>query len=343
MNKILIFLLVQCFLNSVNAQWVHIGKVPAVATDIYYHEGDEYITLQQGRLLKNRQTIHTYPTISDNERGLLAVCVWNDKVCVNVTSQDGNKQLVICDQDTILSVDYTNPTSNRHRGGDLVPIGDTLYYSTGYGANFNHAQDLNDLRGKLIRIIDKPNFSVDIIAYGLRNPWRFDVKGDTFYIADVGWNDREEINILIDPNQENLGWPCYEGSLKHLDTCSATTFPTYEYSHDVGESITGGVFVDGYYYFLDFRSGFGAGLSYNGRILLLPQKKDVTALTFNKNSLIAVDYNGNIWALRLNPKTSVKRYAGSYDLLGRQVEPSWNQIEIYFNTKNIELWQLQKD
>ena len=58
-----------------------------------------------------------------------------------------------------------------------------------------------------------------IIAYGLRNPFRINVRPGTneVWIGDVGWNTWEEINRVVDPlgtgleDVENFGWPCYEG------------------------------------------------------------------------------------------------------------------------------------
>ena len=56
-----------------------------------------------------------------------------------------------------------------------------------------------------------------IIAYGLRNPFRFDVRPGTneLWVGDVGWSTWEEINRVAnigDATVENFGWPCYEGS-----------------------------------------------------------------------------------------------------------------------------------
>jgi hypothetical protein len=54
----------------------------------------------------------------------------------------------------------------------------------------------------------------EIWAYGLRNPWRFSfdaVAGD-LYIADVGQNQWEEINVVsADDAPVNYGWPIMEG------------------------------------------------------------------------------------------------------------------------------------
>ena len=56
-----------------------------------------------------------------------------------------------------------------------------------------------------------------IVAYGLRNPFRFNLKPGTneLWLGDVGWNTYEEINrFTTGPTQTtvpNFGWPCYEG------------------------------------------------------------------------------------------------------------------------------------
>jgi glucose/arabinose dehydrogenase len=55
-----------------------------------------------------------------------------------------------------------------------------------------------------------------IVAYGLRNPFRFGVRPGTseVWIGDVGWGTWEEIERLQAPTAAvtNFGWPCYEGS-----------------------------------------------------------------------------------------------------------------------------------
>ncbi len=89
-----------------------------------------------------------------------------------------------------------------------------------------------------------------IVAYGLRNPFRFavDAGGDELYIANVGWQEFEEINrFAVDPAAPfNFGWPCYEGPLRHfmydgldLDLCEAlyeqedtVSPPFYAYHYD---------------------------------------------------------------------------------------------------------------
>ncbi len=112
-----------------------------------------------------------------------------------------------------------------------------------------------------------------IVAYGLRNPFRFTIRPgtDELWIGDVGWNTWEEVDRAPAPTTEveNFGWPCYEGPGPQpgyqslgLDSCStlsssAVTAPYYTYRHgqplfagdacptSVGSSISGLAFYTG--------------------------------------------------------------------------------------------------
>lgn len=98
----------------------------------------------------------------------------------------------------------------------------------------NRAQDLSTVLGKLLRIdprtasqgkaysIPKDNPFLgragalpEILAYGLRNPWRFSFDADgNLFLADVGQNRFEEINFVraADVAGANFGWRAYEGN-----------------------------------------------------------------------------------------------------------------------------------
>lgn len=85
-----------------------------------------------------------------------------------------------------------------------------------------------------------------IIAYGLRNPFRFTVRPGTseLWIGDVGWNTWEEVNRLQNPlSVTNFGWPCYEGAgaqggysplniCQNLYSAGTATSPFYAYNHN---------------------------------------------------------------------------------------------------------------
>jgi glucose/arabinose dehydrogenase len=101
-----------------------------------------------------------------------------------------------------------------------------------------------------------------IVAYGLRNPFRFAVRPGTseVWVGDVGWSNIEEINRLVSPtgpSAANFGWPCYEGSGRQagydavgLSLCEglyaqagAVTAPFHSYRHAdkvAGESCPSG-------------------------------------------------------------------------------------------------------
>jgi glucose/arabinose dehydrogenase len=90
-----------------------------------------------------------------------------------------------------------------------------------------------------------------IIAYGLRNPFRFTIRPGTseVWLGDVGWSKWEEINRIGAPADsivDNFGWPCYEGLGRqpgydgaNLNICenlyaagtTAVKAPYYTYDH----------------------------------------------------------------------------------------------------------------
>ena len=203
---------------------------------------------------------------------------------------------------------YSQPQAN-HNGGWLGfgPNDGYLYIASGDGGGgddddsghtpgLGNAQDItNNLLGKILRIDvnadDFPgnpdrNYAVpptnpfvgkvgddEIWAYGLRNPWRpsFDrVTGD-LYIADVGQQQREEVNFqpAASTGPENYGWRVMEGTRCHFNNdplpCNDPNFtePIHEYPHvsdpNGGFSLTGGYVyrgprasLHGVYFFADY-------------------------------------------------------------------------------------------
>jgi glucose/arabinose dehydrogenase len=202
----------------------------------------------------------------------------------------------------ILHIDQ--PESN-HNGGQIAfgPDG-FLYIGLGDGGgagdihnNIGNGQDINTSLGSILRInldseepysIPVDNLFVDkvgldeIYAWGFRNPWKFsfDRETGTLIVADVGQDEWEEID-LVDKGI-NYGWRIMEGNhpydpdladLLGVDIDSLGK-PIYEYSHDVGKSITGGFVyrgsisssMYGKYIFGDWSSSF---VRADGRIYYL--------------------------------------------------------------------------
>lgn len=164
-----------------------------------------------------------------------------------------------------------------------IPTGD----GTCCGDPFETAQDPLELRGKVLRIDvrgglpyaippDNPYAgSVDTLpeiwAFGLRNPYRssFDRQTGELYIADVGQDTWEEVNVQS-PGQSaiNYGWPTMEGYQCYNPSFGCDTSglrrPILDYQHiDFNCSITGGFVyrgcgipeLIGRYFFGDFCSG----------------------------------------------------------------------------------------
>jgi len=184
----------------------------------------------------------------------------------------------IADSVETVVMEFAQNAAN-HNGGDLHFGQDGyLYIATGDGGGrddqYFNAQNLDTLKGAILRIdvdgappgsgelcglianyaippdnpFTGPNDGCDeILHFGLRNPWRFsfDAKTGEMYIADVGQNAWEEVN-LVQPGDagENFGWSCREGlhSFPAGNACIRTyTDPVFEYSHSGGNcSITGG-------------------------------------------------------------------------------------------------------
>ena len=160
--------------------------------------------------------------------------------------------------EVVLLHDIPDNASN-HNGGTLrFGPDDNLYISIGDDADQCAAQDLIQLKGKILRInvngvtgtfdasadraqLDPGNnpFSGDanlnkrlIWDYGLRNPFRFsiDPANGRVYVGDVGSNDFEEASEGSAPgdhgtNPDNFAWPFYEGGLDQNKNCTGVTKP----------------------------------------------------------------------------------------------------------------------
>ncbi|MDI1462022.1 PQQ-dependent sugar dehydrogenase [Catellatospora sp. KI3] len=80
-----------------------------------------------------------------------------------------------------------------------------------------------------------------VVAYGLRNPFRFNVRPgtDEVWISDVGWNGYEEVDRLKSPKDAlvNFGWPCYEGP-DRMRSYDNADLPLCESLYTAGGAVT---------------------------------------------------------------------------------------------------------
>jgi glucose/arabinose dehydrogenase len=161
----------------------------------------------------------------------------------------------------------------NHDGGTICfgPDG-YMYIAVGDGGLANdpkrNGQNLKALLGKVLRIdinhkdadknyavpkdnpfVDTPNARPEIWAYGLRNIWRmaFDRQTGRLWASDVGQNLYEEIDFIV--RGGNYGWNIREGlhpfGTRGVGPRSDLIEPIWEYNHDVGKSLTGGLVYRG--------------------------------------------------------------------------------------------------
>lgn len=187
----------------------------------------------------------------------------------------------------------------RHNAGMLQfgPDG-YLWIAIGDGGLFEvYGQDNTQFLGTILRLDmddgdpyavpeDNPfvvgSGAPEVWAYGLRNPWRFDIDAESgiIYIGDVGQANAEEIDAVpIAEGGWNFGWPIMEGPNCWLDESDCDTegltLPIASYSHADGCSVTGGVVyrgtaipeLDGHYFYADWCFGWVRSLLYsNGQV-----------------------------------------------------------------------------
>ncbi len=243
-------------------------------------------------------------TTTDGERGLLGLAFAADGTELYLSSTDRNGDTVISavavtdgtpggDQRTVYTLDQ--PFSN-HNGGDIAvgPDG-MLYIGMGDGGRagdpLEAGQDLTMALGAMLRIdpqggdpyavpsdnpfLDTDGAAPEIVAYGLRNPWRFSFDRETgeLWIADVGQDTREEINRVTTDALKgaNFGWNLMEGTIEFAGSEPDDHVPpVYEYDTrgPEGCSITGGYVyrgtaipeLTGAYLYADFCNGTIRGL-----------------------------------------------------------------------------------
>jgi glucose/arabinose dehydrogenase len=210
---------------------------------------------------------------SGGEQGLLSLAfdpgyATNHRYYVYYTDTNGDSRVV----------QYTNGTPSKqllfvhqpysnHNGGDLVfDRSGYLYFGLGDGGSENDpqqtSQNMGTKLGKMLRW--KAGRGWQLVALGLRNPWRFSFdNSNNMWIGDVGQDRYEEIDFR--PASKlgmlaNYGWSRYEGrsvfSASHRLTARGRLVrPVWVYPHSQGCSVTGGVVFHGRYYFGDYCSG----------------------------------------------------------------------------------------
>lgn len=309
------------------------------------------------------------PTFPGDERGLLGMAFHpdyksNGHLFLNYIDNSENTIISKFKYDSInkifnetVLIKLKQPYPN-HNGGQLEfgPDG-YLYIGLGDGGSSGdpdqNAQNLTNLFGKILRIDindslytipeDNPFVNNDdalneIWAYGLRNPWRFsfDILNSLIFIADVGQNSWEEINIQdAGVGGLNYGWDIREGSYSYRESPDTMKLinPLFEYSSNanygktlagfnqksdaIGCSVTGGYFyskkdipiITGHYLFSDYCTGKIWGIKKNNSeyvitdfssIILEKIKKQLYISSFgidSQDDIYIVNHTGEIYKI----------------------------------------------
>ncbi len=209
----------------------------------------------------------------------------------------------------------------NHNGGQVAfgPDG-YLYIGMGDGGSANdpleNGQNLASLLGKILRIdvnrspegkpyaippdnpfVNQPGSRPEIYAYGLRNPWRFsfDALTGNLFAADVGQNQREEIDLI--QKGKNYGWNIMEGKICTPGVnpnCNPAGLepPILDYGHELGISIIGGFVyrgsqipsLCGAYIYGDYGSGRIWALRYDANRQKITQNRQLLKTSLSISS-----------------------------------------------------------
>jgi glucose/arabinose dehydrogenase len=259
------------------------------------------------------------------EQGLLGLAfdpeyATNGRFVVHYTDVNGNTVVSVF-RVTAGDADLADPASEtilltaeqpfaNHNGGQILfgPDG-MLYIGLGDGGSGGdpggRGQSVADLLGSILRIDvrsgtgytippDNPfagrtDASQEIWSFGLRNPWRFtfDPATGDLYIADVGQNAWEEVDVVRAADGAgrgaNFGWNVTEGRHCYASTgcdLNAFTLPVLEYSHGEGCSISGGFVyrgaaipgLQGHYFYADYCQGWVRSFRLQDGLAVEPQQ-----------------------------------------------------------------------
>jgi glucose/arabinose dehydrogenase len=271
---------------------VYVTSPPGDASTLYVVEQPGTVKIvRDGKIAGTFLDIRSR-VVSGGEQGLLSLVfhpsyAQNHLFYVNYTDTNGDTRVVQFrsangvgvpgSAKVLLFVDQ--PYANHNGGGLMFDKQGYLYVGMGDGGSGgdpeNRAQNLQSRLGKLLRRNPtRAGSAWQMVAFGLRNPWRFTFDRETgdLWIADVGQGAWEEIDFRAKArigSLANYGWARYEGRAvydpnKPLLKKGDLVFPVTQYSHAGGAcSVTGGYVyrgaavpaAAGRYFFGDYCSG----------------------------------------------------------------------------------------
>jgi glucose/arabinose dehydrogenase len=270
---------------------------PVYVTAPTTEPGNLYVVEQPGRIRVLRSgKLDPQPFLdiagsvrSGGEQGLLSMAFHpnyaeNGLFYVDYTDRNGDTRVVEyhakggrAEPGSARRLLFVKDFAANHNGGQLQfgPDG-MLWWGNGDGGGGGDPQGNGQSLARPFAKIMKLNVAVpkarwQLVAYGLRNPWRFsfDRANGDLWIGDVGQDKFEEIDHVRHgtPGPYNFGWNRFEGRSRFSDTPllgrGRLVWPVAVYSHDFGCSVTGGYVyrgtavpaARGRYFYGDYCSG----------------------------------------------------------------------------------------
>ena len=247
---------------------VYAAAPPGVNGVLYVVQQAGEIVVWQGGRVRPQPFLDIRSKVrSGGEQGLLSVAfdpgyATNHLFYVDYTDLNGDTRVVRYRSNGTAAISssakqllFVKDFASNHNGGQLQfgPDG-WLYWGNGDGGGGGDPEHNGQNLTRPFAKIDKLNVRVagahwKLVAYGLRNPWRFSfdrATGDV-YIGDVGQGEWEEIDYLPHgtENLVDFGWSHYEGNHIYNDSeplvgPGSYAPPVYEYAHSEGCAVDGG-------------------------------------------------------------------------------------------------------
>ena len=251
-----------------------------------------------------------------DQRGLLSIAFAPDyartgRIYVDYVDRQSRLRVGVWARGRLRPLLDLGEAPTQHHGGQLQigPDG-LLYVSTGIGDDDSVSQDPARPGGKILRV--RPDGATEIVAMGLRNPWRFSFHRGALLIGDVGDHAVEEIDLLPrgTPPGANFGWPFREGRDVHAPGEPAgLRAPALTYRHSSRWcSIVGGYVLHGRYLYGDVCSGrvwsarFGASRLSGARFTRVVVPYLVSFGRASGGRVYAVSLNGDVYRIRRSPR-----------------------------------------
>jgi len=261
------------------------------------------------------------------------------------TASRTNPDVAQSGSEFILLDNIPSPVGGRHQGGAIHFGNDgKLYIGSGDGgfgaANYENAQSLTSLKGKILRINKDGTIPADnpfvgqagkrgeIWAYGFRNPFSFavDPEDGRIYANDVGQDTWEEVNNI--EKGRTYGWaPCegpFEIGVEMVPgACSNVFFayPIHSYQHVQPFAITGAAFYRGNQFPKEYLGSYFFG-DYVGNFIKRLDESNVVSDFQNGTvspvdiqigpdgalyylSFSFIDFEGKVYKIQFAPPTAV--------------------------------------